>query len=116
LKYNADSSRCVTQTVFKGVIPEIFNGGEEYQKARDQLWKVCQSWQSDEWNEMDFSRVKDLALRDIIAKRLEEMKITQKGDCLECPQFVKHVSHPLIILNRILVPEGLVQISSTALY
>jgi antiviral helicase SKI2 len=41
---------------------------------------------------MDMSRVKDLALRDIIAKRLEEMKVAQKGECLNCPQFVKHVS------------------------
>ncbi|KAN0089271.1 antiviral helicase [Hyaloscypha variabilis] len=81
---------CVTQTVFKGVIPEIFNGGEEYQKARDQLWKVCQSWESDAWNEMDLSRVKDLQLRDIIAKRLEELKTAQTGECLKCPQFVKH--------------------------
>jgi len=85
---------CVTQTVFKGVIPEIFNGGDEYQKARDQLWQVCQSWQLDEWNEMDMSRVKDLQLRDIIAKRLEEMTIVQKGECLKCPQFVKHVGPP----------------------
>jgi antiviral helicase SKI2 len=91
---NTNLFRCVTQTVFKGVIPEIFNGGEEYQKARDQLWSVCQSWQLDEWNEMDLSRVKDLALRDTIAKRFEEMKVAQKGECLKCSQFVKHVRLP----------------------
>ncbi len=92
---------CVTQTVFKGIIPEIFNGGEEFVKARDRLWQVCQSWELDEWNEMDMSRVKDLQLRDIIAKRLEEMTIVQKGKCLNCPQFIKHVN-PLypVLPNR----------------
>jgi antiviral helicase SKI2 len=44
---------------------------------------------------MDMSRVKDLQLRDLIAKRLEEMKTAQEVECLKCPQFVKHVSsHP----------------------
>jgi hypothetical protein len=106
--YTADLlHRCVTQTVFKGVIPEIFNGGEEYQKARDQLWKVCQSWESDAWNEMDLSRVKDLQLRDIIAKRLEELKTAQTGECLKCPQFVKHVS----FISLIWLAESVVQSS-----
>jgi hypothetical protein len=108
-----DCYRCVTQTVLKGVIPEIFNGGEEYQEARDQLWQVCQSWTSDEWNEMDMSRVKDLQLRDLIAKRLEEMKTTQKGECLKCPQFVKHVSLSIPSSD---VPKCLVQLSRTTLF
>ena len=45
---------------------------------------------------MDMSRVKDLQLRDVIAKRLEEMKTAQKAQCLKCPQFVKHVSPPIV--------------------
>jgi len=43
--------------------------------------------------------VKDLQLRDIIAKRLEEMKTAQMGQCLKCPQFVKHVSIPYFLPN-----------------
>lgn len=58
---------CVTQTILKGVIPEIFGregGFEALQGARDQLSKLSQSWELDEWNEMDLTRIKDLALRE----------------------------------------------------
>ncbi|KAF8858767.1 antiviral helicase [Acephala macrosclerotiorum] len=83
---------CVTGTLFKNVIPEIFSRGEDsgQQEARDQLWEVCQSWDLDEWNEIDLSKIKDLPLRELIAKRNEQAVIAQKAACLSCPQFVKH--------------------------
>jgi hypothetical protein len=56
---------------------------------------------------MDLSRVKDLQLRDIIAKRLEELKTAQTGECLKCPQFVKHVS----FISLIWLAESVVQSS-----
>jgi len=82
---------CVTNTVLKGVIPEIFNGGDPMQKAKDQLHQLCQSWESDEWNEIDWSRIKDLQLRDILVNRVEQATIAQNAACFSCPQFIKHV-------------------------
>ncbi len=83
---------CVTNTIVKGVIPDIFSGGDTLQQAREQLLKLCQSWEVDEWNELDWTKLKDMQLRDILSKRLEESTIAQKAASLKCPQFVKHVS------------------------
>ncbi|KAK0105261.1 hypothetical protein ONS95_004351 [Cadophora gregata] len=81
---------CVTDTVVKGVIPEIFGVKEVHQIAKEKLAQLCQSWESDEWNELDWNKLKDMQLRDILMKRLEESTIAQKSACLKCPQFMKH--------------------------
>jgi antiviral helicase SKI2 len=82
---------CVTNTIVKGIIPEIFGNGEDLQKARNELAALCRSWEADEWNELDWSKVRELSLRDILAKRSGAATIAQKADCVKCPQFVKHV-------------------------
>jgi antiviral helicase SKI2 len=84
---------CVTKTIVKGVIPEIFKGGEGYYKALEELSRLCGSWEVDEWNELDWARIHDLHLRDILSKRDEEAAITQHGQCLSCPHFIKHVGY-----------------------
>lgn len=83
---------CLTSTIVKGVIPEVFDGGDGYIGAKDELWRLCSSWELNEWNELDFSRIKDLQLRDILSKRVEVTSSCQKANCLQCPQFTKHVS------------------------
>lgn len=83
---------CLTNTVVKGIIPEIFEGGDGYIKAKDELARLCLSWELDEWNELDFSRINDLQLRDVLTKRFEVAASSQKANCLNCTQFIKHVS------------------------
>ena len=83
---------CVTKTVVRGVIPQIFEGGEGYKKAQEEIMRLCSSWELDDWNELDFSRINDLQLRETLAKRVEESITAQKAKCLSCPQFIKHVS------------------------
>jgi antiviral helicase SKI2 len=83
---------CLTNTIVKGIIPEIFEGGDGYTQAKEELAHLCSSWELDEWNELDFSRIKDLQLRDVLTKRLEVATTSQKSSCLKCPQFIKHVS------------------------
>ena len=83
---------CVTKTIVKGVIPQIFEGGDAYKKAQEEVMRLCSSWELDEWNELDFSRINDLHLRDTLAKRVEESVVAQKAKCLQCPQFIKHAS------------------------
>jgi antiviral helicase SKI2 len=86
---------CVTKTMVKGVIPQIFEGGEGYKKAQEEVMRLCSSWELDEWNELDFSRITNLHLREILAKRVDDSVVAQKAKCLQCPQFIKHVSHSI---------------------
>jgi antiviral helicase SKI2 len=88
---------CVTKTIVKGVIPYIFEGGDSYKKAQEEIMRLCQTWELDEWNELDWSRIKDLQLRDTLAKRVDDSLVAQKAKCLQCPQFIKHVSSSLLV-------------------
>ncbi|KAL2259529.1 hypothetical protein VTK26DRAFT_6776 [Humicola hyalothermophila] len=81
---------CLTKTVTKGVLPDIF-GGEGYPKAKEKLHQICRSWTSDIWDEMDLGRVKALAIHDIISKRREaEVKAVKSPAAAECRHFLKH--------------------------
>ncbi|KAL3418917.1 ATP-dependent RNA helicase [Phlyctema vagabunda] len=80
----------LTQTVVKSVIPSIFEGGDGYKDAVNELLRICESWETDIWNEVDWSRIKEIQLRDIMTKRNQEASHSQKCRCLSCPQFLKH--------------------------
>ncbi|EPE35389.1 P-loop containing nucleoside triphosphate hydrolase [Glarea lozoyensis ATCC 20868] len=98
---------CLTRTVLKGVIPEIFHGGDAYNKAKDELFRICKSWELSEWNEMDVSKVNDLQLRDIIAARFDQAAIAQKAKALACPQFLKHFA---MCHDQWLIQENITQL------
>ena len=87
---------CVTTTIVKGVVPHIFEGGDAYKKAQEEVMRLCSSWELDEWNELDLSRINDMHLRETLAKRVEESVVAQKAKCLQCSQFIKHVSSSLL--------------------
>ncbi|KAL2198862.1 NUC185 domain-containing protein [Corynascus similis CBS 632.67] len=81
---------CLTKHVTKGVVPDIFGGGEGYVKAKDKLHTICRSWNSDIWDEMDLGRIKNLAVHDTATKRREaEVKVT-KSPAADCKSFLKH--------------------------
>ena len=71
------------------------------------------SWELDEFNEVDLTRIKELQIRELITNRNEKSALSQKAGklfpkyfgrtgsriqlicltaCLKCPQFIKHVS------------------------
>ncbi|RAL68663.1 hypothetical protein DID88_007372 [Monilinia fructigena] len=81
---------CVTNTMVKGVVPEIFEGGEMYDKAKQILFNLCLSWESDIWDELDWSKIKELHLRENLVKRAQEVATAEEASCLECPSFLKH--------------------------
>jgi antiviral helicase SKI2 len=83
---------CVTNTMTKGVVPEIFEGGEPYQEAVTELARICKSWELKEWDEIDWSRIKDLKLREMLVQRKQKATICESSQCILCPQFLKHVS------------------------
>jgi antiviral helicase SKI2 len=80
----------VTKTVVKGVIPEIFQGGEAYPAAIAELSRLAQSWELPEWDEADWGKLKDLAVRDLLARRADDAAQAQNGVCLGCDAFLKH--------------------------
>ncbi|KAK4161213.1 NUC185 domain-containing protein [Cladorrhinum sp. PSN259] len=81
---------CLTRHIVKGVAPEIFHGGEGYNKAKEILHQICKSWTTDIWDEMDMGRIKSLAIHDIIGKRQEAETKLVKSPAVECKSFLKH--------------------------
>lgn len=91
---------CLTKTTVKGVLPQIFVGGkEDTAGAREELERLCKSWELKDWDEQDYSKIKEIELRDLLSKRQEQSKIAQKASALRCNQFIKHVS--MVIIERL---------------
>lgn len=57
-----------------------------------ELSKYTKSWLDPAWQEIDWSRLKELQVRDILDKRQTQAQIAQSCRCIECPDFMKHVS------------------------
>ncbi|GAQ06728.1 putative ATP-dependent RNA helicase C550.03c [Aspergillus lentulus] len=83
---------CVTNTMVKVGGPTWYlNIKKEAIKFADkELSKLCASWTSPVWDEMDWARIKELQVRDILEKRQAQAAITQSCRCLQCPSFLKH--------------------------
>lgn len=67
-------------------------GLEAIKFADNELSKLCSTWMSEVWDELAWERVRELQVRDILDKRQSQAAIAQSGQCLSCPQFLKHVS------------------------
>ncbi|KAH8690808.1 NUC185 domain-containing protein [Talaromyces proteolyticus] len=83
---------CVTNTLVKLGGPVWYlNIKKEALKFGDkELSKHCASWDNSTWDELDWARVKELQVRDILSKRQEQAAIAQSCHCLSCPDFLKH--------------------------
>ncbi|KAK1765072.1 NUC185 domain-containing protein [Phialemonium atrogriseum] len=81
---------CLTKLVTKGVVPDVFAGGEAYQKAKEKLQGICKSWTSDIWDEMDLSKLRSLQLQEVIGKRKEAEARACTSPALKCQHFLKH--------------------------
>ncbi len=81
---------CVTHTVARGVIPEIFAGGDGYLSAVAEVSRIIASWTAPEWDELDWSKIRELAVRELLTKRAEEATIAQNCIALTCDNFTKH--------------------------
>ena len=87
---------CLTKHVTRGILPDVFEGGDKYVQAKEQLFQLCKSWTAEIWDELDLSKLKSLQLQEIIGKRREvEVKVST-SPALKCPDFAKHVSLPAV--------------------
>ncbi|CRG91431.1 antiviral helicase SKI2 [Talaromyces islandicus] len=83
---------CVTNTLVKVGGPIWYlNIKKEALKFGDkELSKHCASWEDSTWDELDWARVKELQVRDILNQRQAQAAIAQSCQCLSCPHFLKH--------------------------
>ncbi|KAL5614208.1 hypothetical protein BROUX41_000047 [Berkeleyomyces rouxiae] len=79
----------VTRTIVKNVIPEIFNGGDKYYRAKDILHRYCLQW-NDNFAEVNLEKIQNIDLQDIIQKRSALEKAAVDPAVMECAHFIKH--------------------------
>lgn len=66
---------------------------EAMAKAKSQLAATVSSWTSSTWEEIDYSRIKDMNIRQLLDARAKAAHETQEGEeCIVCPELPKHVS------------------------
>lgn len=87
---------CLTRYVTKRIVPDIFQKGDEYQRAKERIHSVCRAW-DDLWDEADMSRFKSLYLQELVEKRAKAEAVVARSPALKCHDFIKHVS-PLMIV------------------
>ena len=62
--------------------------------AEYELSRICPSWTLKHWDELDWlSKIKEVQLRELLDIRKQEAAVAQNGACVQCPNFVKHVSN-----------------------
>lgn len=65
--------------------------------AEKELSKYTKSWTDHTWDELDWARVKELQVRDILDQRQAQADIAQSCHSLKCPNFLKHVSGAVFV-------------------
>lgn len=83
----------LTGTLTKGIVPEIFNGGEGGKQAKEKIAKLFKSWGHEVFDEADLSKIKSMQLQEIKEKRKQAQLAVTSSEAMACPQFLKHVSH-----------------------
>ncbi|KAL9088998.1 MAG: hypothetical protein Q9159_002801 [Coniocarpon cinnabarinum] len=60
------------------------------QAAMDELLALASSWTDSAWDEVDLSKIKDLAIRELFNARSSASRAAEFATCLTCPDFLKH--------------------------
>ncbi|EEH44136.1 SKI complex RNA helicase subunit SKI2 [Paracoccidioides brasiliensis Pb18] len=91
-KIALEDLECVTSTVLKIGGPTWYLNikKEALKVAQKDLVPICCSWKTSSWNELEWDRVKELQVVEILNKRKEQEAIIEACECLRCPQFLKH--------------------------
>jgi antiviral helicase SKI2 len=83
---------CFTKTIID--IPESVQNlnrkKDTLKLAQDQFLPLCQSWNYEDWDEYDYSRIKSMKFRELMETRVKEGQNAVDKKCLECPTFLKH--------------------------
>ena len=72
--------------------PALTTTSDTLKLAQDQFLPLCGSWDYEDWDEYDYSRIKSLKFRELEDARKREGQNAVSKECLKCPNFLKHVS------------------------
>ena len=61
------------------------------QVVEEDFIELYSSWISTVWEELDWSKVKDLQVRELLVERQKMATISQNAESVNCPNFVRHV-------------------------
>ncbi|KAJ9668094.1 Antiviral helicase ski2 [Coniosporium apollinis] len=83
---------CVTKTTTKtNLVDAALSKDSEQQKlAQEELIPLCTSWTNPEWEELDWTKIKDLSFRNILDERRRAAEAAQNKVCIQCPKFTQH--------------------------
>ncbi|KAI4198317.1 MAG: hypothetical protein LQ350_005334 [Teloschistes chrysophthalmus] len=108
LKVAIPDIEAITNTVLKINLDDVRNGCKEAEESsKAELAKICTPWQSAIWDELEWNRLKDLHVRDLLKLRQSKFRETEAGQCIHCPHFVEHFS---MCHDEWLIKENIVQL------
>ena len=84
---------CITKTILRVEVDDLLiHKGEGNHLVREEVSRVFESWQSPYWDEMDWTRIRELSIREILESRKKQQLIIDNARSVECPKFIRHFS------------------------
>lgn len=84
---------CLTRHLTKGIVPDVFsNDTSVVSEARNRLLEICKTWNSNIWDELDMSRLRNMQIQELMGARYKVLATASGSPALSCSQFLKHVS------------------------
>lgn len=97
-----------TKTIVKVDLDGLLDHREESMtNVEIEFASICSSWQSSAWDEVDWSRLKDIHLRDNLEFRRQSLLKVEAVQCIGCPDFIRHF---LSYHDEWLIKENIVQL------
>jgi antiviral helicase SKI2 len=83
---------CLTKTIIDipDQVQNLSRKKDILKLAQDQFLPLCQSWNYEDWDEYDYSRITNLKFRELMEARAQEGQNAVNKECLKCPDFLKH--------------------------
>lgn len=88
---NLGRSKSKGECKCNGLGPALTAMPDTLKLAQDQFLPLCGSWDYEDWDEYDYSRIKSLKFRELAEARVKEGQNAVSKECLKCPDFLKHV-------------------------
>jgi antiviral helicase SKI2 len=88
----ASAIESVTQTLINIKEPlKALNDKRVAEKvANTEILPLCKSWTYKDWDEYNWSKIKELSIRNLLEAREQAAKVASTRKCLECPKFLQH--------------------------
>ncbi|PSK55953.1 hypothetical protein B9Z65_4831 [Elsinoe australis] len=94
---------CMTKTLLSADVTSIQGKLQEAMKQiKADLMSTCSSWTSSLWEEMDYSKLKEVGIRNILDERRKSAVAAQDKESVLCPTLDKHFAmrHDEWIINQ----------------